>query len=227
MRGLSLFGRLTIVKTFLIPKLLNVSSIIQTPMEIMKRMERMIFKHLWKGPDKVTRNSVINSVKNGGLNLMDIETQIKALRLSWIPRILGITRRGPWKSYFNHYLKPYGGTLKCSYEFKDLTPSLNGFNSDLLLSWEEFRKKFSDINYAQTIIWNNKDIRIDNRSVLCKSYYENRIVYIRDLMSESDNKQSHGVYRQKGLKTDFLTWTGLRLSVPKELRWCESLPQVD
>ena len=118
MRGLSLFGRVTIVKTFLIPKLLYVSSIIQTPMEIIKRMERMIFKFLWKGPDKVTRHSVINSVKNGGLNLIDIETQIKALRLSWIPRILDSTRKGPWKLYFNHYLKPYGGTflLKCNYE---------------------------------------------------------------------------------------------------------------
>ena len=66
MRGLSLFGRLTIVKTFLIPELLYVSWIIQTPMGIIKRMERMIFKFLWKGPDKVTRNSVINSVENGG-----------------------------------------------------------------------------------------------------------------------------------------------------------------
>ena len=42
-RGLSLFGRGTIVKTFLISKLLYVSSIIQTPMEIIKRMERMRF----------------------------------------------------------------------------------------------------------------------------------------------------------------------------------------
>ena len=66
MRGLSLFGRVTIIKTFLIPKLLYLSSIIQTPMEIIKRMERMFFKFLWKGPDKVTRHSVINSVKNGG-----------------------------------------------------------------------------------------------------------------------------------------------------------------
>ena len=57
------------VKTFLIPKLLYVSSIIQTPMEI---IQRMIFNLLWKGPDKVTRNSVINSVQNGGLDLMDI-----------------------------------------------------------------------------------------------------------------------------------------------------------
>ena len=135
MRGLSLFGRVTIVKTFLIPKLSYVSSIIQTPMETIKRMERMIFKFLWKGPDKVTRNSVINSIKNGWLNLIDIETQIKALRLSWIPRILDSTKKGPWKSYFNHYLKPSGGTflLKCNYEFKDLTTLLNDFYSDLLL----------------------------------------------------------------------------------------------
>ena len=54
MRGLSLFGRVTIVKTFLIPKRLYVSSIIQTPMETIKRMKIMIFKFLWKGPDKVT-----------------------------------------------------------------------------------------------------------------------------------------------------------------------------
>ena len=160
---------------------------------------------------------------------MDIETQIKALRLSWIPRILDSTRKGPWKSYFNHYLKPYGGTflLKCNYEFKDLTTSLNGFYSDLLLWWEEFRNTFSDNNYAQRIVWNNKDIKIDNRSVFYKSYYDKGIVFVRDLMFESDNKQSHDFYKQKGLKTDFLTWTGLRLSVPKELRSCEPLPEID
>ena len=89
----------------------------------------MIFKFSWRGPDKVTRSSVIHSVENGGLNLMDIETQIKVLRLAWIPRILYSNKKGPWKSYFNHYLKPYGETflLKCNYELKDLTPSLSGF----------------------------------------------------------------------------------------------------
>ena len=100
MRGLSLFGKVTIIKTFLIPKLLYVSSIIETPYDILRRMERMIYKFLWKGPDKVTRNSVINKLEQGGLNLTDIETQIKALRLSWIPRILD-ERKGAWKSYFN------------------------------------------------------------------------------------------------------------------------------
>ena len=53
------------------------------------------------------------------------------------------------------------------------------------------------------------------------------IVYVRDLIFESYNKQSYDLYRQKGLKTDFLTWTGLRVSVPKELRMCELLPEMD
>ena len=37
----------------------------------------------------MTRLSVIpDSLKNGGLNLTDLETQIKAMRLSWISRVL-------------------------------------------------------------------------------------------------------------------------------------------
>ena len=55
LRGLSLFGKVTIIKSFLIPKLLYVSAILETPQEIIKQMERMVYQFLWKGPDKVTR----------------------------------------------------------------------------------------------------------------------------------------------------------------------------
>ena len=101
LRGLSLFGKVTITKSFLIRKLLYVSSIIETPPEIIERMEKMIYKFLWKGPDKVTRLSVINTLENGGLNLTDLELHIKALRLSWIPRLLD-EKEGPWISYLKY-----------------------------------------------------------------------------------------------------------------------------
>ena len=90
---------MTIIKSFLIPKLLYVSTILETPQEIIKQMERMVYKFLWKGPEKVARLSVINSLKNGGLNLTDLETQIKAMRLSWISRVLD-ERVSPWKLVF-------------------------------------------------------------------------------------------------------------------------------
>ena len=64
----------------------------------------------------MTRLSVINSLKNGGLNLTDLETQIKAIRPSWISRVLD-ERVGSWKSYFTLHLKKYGGTLLLKYNF--------------------------------------------------------------------------------------------------------------
>ena len=65
-------------------------------MDVIKKVKRMIFKIFWKGPDKVTRLSVIlNSVENGGLNLTDLETQIKSIRLPWVPHILDCLREGP------------------------------------------------------------------------------------------------------------------------------------
>ena len=126
------------------PKLLYVSTILETPQEIIKQMERMVYKFLWKGPDKVTRLSVINMLKNGGLNLTDLETQIKAIRLSWISRVLD-ERVGPWKSYFTFHLKKYGGTLllKCNYDVRDLNLSLNGFYQQLLEWWADFRFQIS------------------------------------------------------------------------------------
>ena len=70
-------------------------------------------------------------------------------------------------------------------------------HSDLLLWWEEFRNTFSDVNYAQRIIWNIANIRIGNRTVFYKLYYENGIVYIRGLLLEFDNKQSCDFYKQE------------------------------
>ena len=102
LRGLSLFGKVTMIKSFLIAKLVYVSLIIETPPEIVKQMEKMIYKFLWKGPDKVTILSVIKTLQNGGLNLTDLH--IKALRLSWILRLLE-EKEGPWFSYLKYNLK--------------------------------------------------------------------------------------------------------------------------
>ena len=225
-RSLSLFGKVTIIKSFLIPKLLYVSSILETPQQIIKDMERMIYKFLWNGPDKVTRLSVINSLTNGGLNLTDIETHIKALRLSWIPRVLD-KRVGPWKSYFLFHLQKYGGNLllKCNYDVKDLNLRLTNFYMQLLTWWAEFRNTFSDSNYSSYIIWNNKDIRIGNKPVFYKTYYDCGIIYLNDLLLSLDNVRSLEIFKSRGLNTNFLTWSALRLSVPKDK--LSSFPSIE
>ena len=83
----------------------------------------MIYTFLWKGKDKVTRASAINNYEGrGGIKMVDVESMIKSLRLSWLKKIFG-DNSGAWKNYLKCLLKELGGLMlfKCSYKVKDLT----------------------------------------------------------------------------------------------------------
>ena len=80
-RGLSIYGKVTIIKSLIIPKLVYISSLLSTPKEIIQELNRLLFKYLWKGTDKVTRLSAINEYENGGLKMIDLESMIQSLRL--------------------------------------------------------------------------------------------------------------------------------------------------
>ena len=66
----------------LIPKIVYTSSLLPTPEHIVKELNQLLYKVLWKGKDKVTRASAINNYEDGGIKMIDIESLIKSLRLS-------------------------------------------------------------------------------------------------------------------------------------------------
>ena len=59
-RGLSLFGRVTIIKSSLFPKVLYISSILPPPLEFIRAFQTIIYNFLLKGLDKIARTAVIN-----------------------------------------------------------------------------------------------------------------------------------------------------------------------
>ena len=66
-RGLSIYRKVTIIKCFLIPKFVYVCSVLPTPKKLIQELNKVLFKFLWKGRDKVKRVSVINEYDEGGL----------------------------------------------------------------------------------------------------------------------------------------------------------------
>ena len=90
----------------------------------------MLFKFLWKGVDKVTRLSAINEYENGGLRMIDFETMVKSLRLTWLKRIFNENDRA-WKSYIRQI--QYGGfyLFHCNYDVRDI-PIRSQFYTELL-----------------------------------------------------------------------------------------------
>ena len=103
-RNLSIYGKITIIKSFLIPKFVFICSVLPTPKEVVKQLNEMMFKFLWNGTDKVTRVSTINEYAEGGLKMIVLECMVKSLRLAWLERILIIMMecgRDIWDTNYN------------------------------------------------------------------------------------------------------------------------------
>ena len=114
--------------------MLYIFSVLPTPEAFIKQLNTIIYNFLWKGPDKVARPAVINDLKYGGLNLMDLETSIKSLRLAWLGRLF-VERSSPWQAFINHLLKDRGGMFlfRCNYDLNEY--NFNSIFYKELLQW--------------------------------------------------------------------------------------------
>ena len=152
--------------------------------------------------------------------MIDYETMIKALRLSWLMRITDQDSSGFWKSYLDYLLDNEGGLflLQCNYDVNQINISFILYQ-DLLVWWSNIRKIVDPNNVYKYIIWNNKEIQIDGKSDFYKHYFNMNIKYTNDLLFDKSNIESFNVLRSEGLtRSNFVVWTGLRQSVPLKLR---------
>ena len=76
----------------MIPKFVYLASLMSTPNNVIVELNRLLYKFLWNGTDKVTRLSTINEFEKGGLRMVDLECMIKSLRLAWLKRISAKSR---------------------------------------------------------------------------------------------------------------------------------------
>ena len=84
----------------------------------------------------------------------------------------------------------------------------------MLQWWAEFRDEFSTEKDWQGIIWNNKDVRINNAPVFYKTFFESGIICVNDLLFDLNNLNSYNIISKHVGKVNFLAWAGLRHAIP-------------
>ena len=68
------------------------------PNELIKELEKMFYKFLWNsGPDRIKRRIIIKNIEYAGLRMVELRSFIKALKVSWLRRILQQSDTGGWK----------------------------------------------------------------------------------------------------------------------------------
>ena len=194
-RNLTILGRIQIVKTFVIPIFMYRAGLVCVNKDVIKEANKIIFQFIWKGKDKVKRSTLIGDVENGGLKAPHLESIVKTQRIMCCKK-LAEAQPSSWKLIFLHYLKPVGGKLllACDFDVKKLPIRLPEFYEECLKCFAEIsvgskmknnQMKSNDV--ASVIIWNNKNICIDGRSIYHSSLYEKGMVRLEDLVDDKNN----------------------------------------
>ena len=91
--------------------------------------------------------------------------------------------------------------FNCNYNISDYTiPSQ--FYQELLLWWSQFRETFATEEDWKTIIWNNKEIKVENKPVYYKHYVNARVICIQDLLFSLNSTDSYKQLSKNICKTN-------------------------
>ena len=112
-KKLTLMGKITVVKTFALPKLIYPLTVLDNPSEeIITTIKTSIFKFIWNSkPEKIKRTVLMQDYKNGGLRLTNFDYFIEALKAGWLRRIFDENNKGLWKEYYLEKINKFGGRL--------------------------------------------------------------------------------------------------------------------
>ena len=82
-RNLTLYGKINIVKTLGISKLIYSASVLPVPDQYIEEINKLTFNFIWAGkPPKIKRNTIIGKKKDGGLKMCDFNIMEKALKIA-------------------------------------------------------------------------------------------------------------------------------------------------
>ena len=86
-RKLTLVGKINIVKSLGLSKLIYNASVLSLPENFSKRVDKVILDFIWDNkPRKIKTTTLIGDRNMGGLNLSEFESMNKALKASWVKR---------------------------------------------------------------------------------------------------------------------------------------------
>ena len=117
----TIFGRSDLINTFILPKLLYISTVCEPPpnfiLKIQKKRRSFIFKNTLPN---IQHNTLIQTKSEGGIALQDLTSKIQALRLKYIGQVAKAPHLYPLTIYL------YGLRLSRLIAFNNSTPHFFG-----------------------------------------------------------------------------------------------------
>ena len=197
-RKLSLSGRITVIKSLAISKFVHLFiSLPAPPLDLIKELDKLFYKFLWNsGPDRIKRKIIVKNIAYAGLRMIETTSFVKALKVSWLRRILQQSKTGEWSNLSCINFQTVF-SLGGSYAAKLSNELQNPFWKDLMKVWAEFCKILPVEDISQILespLWYNDNI--GRGKIFFKNWHDRGIRVVSDILSETGD-----IYTLEQLKT--------------------------
>ena len=221
MRNLTWLGKITVIKTMCISKIIYSITSIEPPHWFIQQIKSIFENFLWSNkPPRVKNNIMYNDYELGGLRMPNMKHFIKAQNINWIKRLLENTQSLPY-AYVSSFIKmSLDDYLKSNIGQNGLPSEMPIFYKNILADWfslKEEPKTASDVQ--REVLWNNQHIKIGNKSLFNKTLYNNGLVYINDILNVEGKLLSYDEVTDKfGKHITLYYYTCLKDAIPKKWR---------
>ena len=200
-RGLTPIGRICIVKSLLLSKLIHLFTSLPNPSaRCIKELERLFFAFVWGNKnDKVKRTKLVQHYSKDGLNMMQIESFIKSMKLSWLKRLSNT--RADWTVLARPELPNIWHLLTHGVKRLNILrrKTKNVFYIDLLEALIQFNKGYSpsDKEILTESIWFSDCTKYG--TIIVKRWDNRGLRFIGDLY----NTESGVIYSRQELESKY------------------------
>lgn len=226
-RNLSIKGKITIANALLISLLQFPSSVTYTPPRVIKEYKTISREFVWSGKrPKVLHESIIQTIPNGGLKLLDLEVRKEVNMLQWIKRLILKPHMNAGNT-LGHITESDSVVRYLSYRNPSFPEHRTGFRfyRDMMTVWRKYRcfEPVGESAIRKEHFWFNDRLSTTNTHLNWKKWEQRGIVTIGDLCHESEDRLlSHTEISDKcSTNCSFLEALSMRASIP--VAWKRSL----
>ena len=217
-RRLTALGRVTIVKTLFVSKLnylfLNLPN---PPACVLKTLESMFFKFVWKGQDRINRPQLCQSYNVGGIKMINLSEFIHSLKLTWLRRFYNADEASWSSTVFNFYIKTQiefafeGGATYLSSKLDHIS---NPFYKDVVIALIRLKQKLhNDCKFnkrTDIFLWYSDILKVDDKPFILRDWYDKGVRYVSDLVNNEGCLYNFNHFQSiYNVKTNFLRFFGI------------------
>jgi exonuclease III len=217
-RSLSVFGKVVAVKAHALSFMQFASSVITVPEWVISNMNKIIYKFLWGGPDKIKRVNAALAVSEGGINLPMLGDVVTAAQIQWIRRKILFPKRS-WTIFIDVDLNKLGGQniLNGSLHKKIKMDNILSYNQEILQAWIKLSKNPPPDNVSdlkKVSIWHNTEItNTKGLPIYWPNLNKAGIKTVGNLF-DNENKLINNLQRHNINPNLFLEWMSVCKSIP-------------